>query len=143
MAAGVLATGVMSLVMLAGKRVGALGEPPPRRITRRLLAPLGLIRPRGAALDVTALGAHLAFGASMGLLYGLLPLRRSPASGWLFGLGVWAVNYAGWLPRGGLMPRPSQDRPGRPSTMIAAHLVFGRTLASAQRALEPPSPRVR
>jgi NAD(P)-dependent dehydrogenase (short-subunit alcohol dehydrogenase family) len=136
--AGLVATGMMSLVMLAGKRVGALGEPPPRRITRRLLAPLGPLRPRGAALNGAALGAHLAFGAAMGLGYGLLPLRRrSPATGLLFGLGVWAANYAGWLPKGGLMPPPSQDRPGRPTTMIAAHLVFGKVLAATHRALCP------
>lgn len=136
MVAGVVATGVMSLVMLAGKRVGALGEPPPRRITRRLLGPLA---PRGKALDVTALGAHLGFGASLGLLYGLMPTRRrSPTAGLLFGLGAWAVNYAGWLPKGGLMPPPSRDRPGRPTTMLSAHLVFGKVLTSTYRALLPP-----
>jgi NAD(P)-dependent dehydrogenase (short-subunit alcohol dehydrogenase family) len=134
-AAGLVATGAMSLVMLAGKRIGALGEPPPRRITRRSLAPLGPFAPRGRALDLAALGAHFGFGASLGLVYGLLPQRgRSPAAGLAFGLGAWAVNYAGWLPMVGLMPPPSRDRLLRPSTMIAAHLVFGKVLASTHRA---------
>jgi len=135
--AGVLATGAMSLVMLAGKRLGALGEPPPRRITRRVSAALlGPWRPRDRALDVAALGAHLGFGASMGLLYGLLPERaRSGSGGGAFGLAVWAANYAGWLPGVGLMPKPSRDRVGRPTVMIAAHWVFGRSLAAAYRAL--------
>jgi NAD(P)-dependent dehydrogenase (short-subunit alcohol dehydrogenase family) len=136
MAAGVVATGLMSLVMLAGKRLGALGEPPPRRITRRLTGVLGPLRPRGRALDVAALGAHFGFGASMGLLYGLLPERaQTRTGGGLFGLTVWGANYAGWLPRVGLMPEPSHDRVGRPTAMIVAHWVFGRTLARTYRAL--------
>jgi NAD(P)-dependent dehydrogenase (short-subunit alcohol dehydrogenase family) len=136
--AGAVATGVMSLAMMAGKRLGALGEPPPRRITRRLLAPLGPLAPRGRALDFAALGAHVGFGASLGLLYGLLPTRgRSPSSGLLFGMTAWAVNYAGWLPKAGLMPAPSRDRPGRPTTMLAAHLLFGKVLASTYHALAP------
>jgi NAD(P)-dependent dehydrogenase (short-subunit alcohol dehydrogenase family) len=116
-----------------------LGEPPPRRITRRLTRVLGPLRPRGKALDVAALGAHFGFGASMGLLYGLLPERaRTRAGGGSFGLAVWAANYAGWLPQVGLMPEPSRDRMGRPTAMIVAHLVFGRVLARAYRALQIP-----
>jgi NAD(P)-dependent dehydrogenase (short-subunit alcohol dehydrogenase family) len=133
-----VATGLMSLVMLAGKRLGVLGEPPPRRITRRLTGALGPLRPRGRALDLAALGAHFAFGASMGLVYGLLPKRaQNPAGGGLYGLAVWATNYAGWLPQFGLMPEPSRDRRGRPTAMIVAHWVFGRALTRAYRALHP------
>src|SRR3954471_14290010 len=36
-AAGLVATLGMSLVMLGAKRLGALGEPPPRRLVRKLL----------------------------------------------------------------------------------------------------------
>ncbi|HVJ18344.1 MAG TPA: SDR family oxidoreductase [Polyangiaceae bacterium] len=136
MAAGVVATGVMSLVMLAGKRLGALGEPPPRRIMRRVTGVLGPLRPRGDALDVASLAAHFGFGASLGLLYGLLPERaQTAAGGSLFGLSVWATNYAGWLPRAELMPEPSRDRSGRPTTMVAAHWAFGNTLTRVYRAL--------
>ncbi|HEY3495310.1 MAG TPA: SDR family oxidoreductase, partial [Polyangiaceae bacterium] len=49
------------------------------------------------------------------------------------GMLVWAANYAGWLPKAGLMPRPSLDRLGRPTIMVAAHLVFGHVLAAALR----------
>jgi NAD(P)-dependent dehydrogenase (short-subunit alcohol dehydrogenase family) len=97
---------------------------------------LGPLRPRGRSLDVAALGAHFGFGASMGALYGLLPERaQTRGGGGLFGVAVWALNYAGWLPQVGLMPEPSRDRRGRPSAMIAAHWVFGRSLARAYRAL--------
>ena len=134
--AGVVATGVMSLLMLGAKRMGALGEAPPRRLVRRLSAPLGLARPRGKALDALALAAHFAFGSTMGGLFGLLPGRaRTTGSGALFGFGVWAVNYAGWLPRVGLMPPVHRDRPGRQPVMVAAHLVYGVALAAARRQL--------
>ncbi|HEY3493870.1 MAG TPA: SDR family NAD(P)-dependent oxidoreductase [Polyangiaceae bacterium] len=129
--AGFVATLAMSLVVAGGKRLGLLGEPPPRRIVRRFLERGGWRRPRPAALSVSALAAHLGFGASMGGIYGVLPARtHSPLGGWAFGMLVWAANYAGWLPKAGLMPRPLLDRPGRPSTMVAAHLVFGRVLAA-------------
>jgi hypothetical protein len=126
----------MSLLMLAARQVGALGEPPPRRLTRRLLSPLGPFAPRGAVLDAAALLAHFGFGAAMGAVFSALPARaRSYPGGALFGVCVWAVNYAGWLPQAGLMPRPSDDRLGRPTSMVAAHVVFGTALAATQRAL--------
>jgi hypothetical protein len=130
---GLAATTTMSLLMLAAQRVGLLGEPPPRRLTRRILARLGPVVPRGRALDSAATVAHFAFGASMGGLFGLAPGRPTAARGLLFGLGVWAVNYAGILPRLGLMPPARRDRPGRPASMILAHLVYGATLAACQR----------
>lgn len=136
MLAGLLATGVMSLVMLGAKRLGTLGEPPPRRLVRRTTAALGLVAPRGKALDAAAMAAHFAFGGAMGGLFGLLPARgRTTGGGLLFGLGVWGINYAGWLPQVGLMPPVRRDRPGRPSSMLAAHLAFGAALAAAHARL--------
>lgn len=135
-AAGLAATAAMSLVMLGAKKVGALGEPPPRRIVRKLTAPLGRLAPRGAALGLAALGAHFAFGASMGALFAALPARaRSDRGGLLFGLGVWTANYAGALPQMGLMPRARRDRSARPTSMVAAHLVYGALLAATHRQL--------
>jgi NAD(P)-dependent dehydrogenase (short-subunit alcohol dehydrogenase family) len=137
-AAGIVATGAMSLLMLAAKSLGALGEPPPRRLTRRLLSPLGALRPRGRALNAAALAAHFAYGASVGSVFSLLPRRlTTPSGGALFGLGVWGLNYALALPELGLMPPPRRDRLGRPTTMIAAHLAYGATLGAVQRALAP------
>jgi len=130
-AAGLVATLGMSLVMLGAKRLGALGEPPPRRLLRKLL-PLLSLAPR--KLNATALVSHFGFGATMGTLFALLPVeRRTTLGGAAFGLAVWGGNYAGWLPKAGLMPRPTQDRLGRPTSMIVAHLVFGATLAAVYR----------
>jgi NAD(P)-dependent dehydrogenase (short-subunit alcohol dehydrogenase family) len=138
--AGLVATVAMSMVVEGGRRLGLLGEPPPRRIVRRLLGRHTWRRPRGTALDVSALAAHLGFGASLGAVYGLLPARtHSPLGGLTYGALAWAVNYAGWLPKAELMPRPSRDRLGRPTTMVAAHLVFGRVLAGAFCAFYRPA----
>ena len=41
---------------------------------------------------------------------------------------VWIASYVGWVPAAGLMPRPSRDRPGRPTSMVLAHWIFGGTL---------------
>jgi NAD(P)-dependent dehydrogenase (short-subunit alcohol dehydrogenase family) len=143
MAAGLAATGIMSLVMLGAKVTGALGEPPPRRLTRRLLSPLG-VRPRGRALDATALLAHAAYGACVGGVFSLLPGRfKTQSGGRLFGLGVWALNYAGLLPQFGLMPPVRRDRFGRPTSMIAAHLAYGTALAAIERELYPIAPDLR
>jgi hypothetical protein len=133
---GLAATATMSLLMLAAHRSGLLGEPPPRRLTRRLLSRLGPVSPRGRSLDAAATLAHFSFGAAMGVLFGLAPGRPSASRGMLFGLGVWAVNYAGILPRLRLMPKARRDRPGRPASMIAAHLVYGATLGGCQRISE-------
>lgn len=131
-ASGIAATAVMSLLLGAARRWGLVGEPPPRRLTRRILSRLGPRSPRGPALDAAAMVAHFSYGAAMGALFGLVTARPSAARGMLFGLGVWAVNYAGVLPKLGLMPRARFDRPGRPTSMILAHLVYGATLAAGQ-----------
>ncbi len=134
---GLAATAAMSLAMWGAKRVGLLGEPPPRKLTRQLLSPLGAAAPRGKGLDAAALVAHFSYGAAVGGLFGLVPGSPGRARGLLYGLGVWSANYAGILPGLGLMPPARRDRPGRPTSMIASHLVYGAALATIQRRLRP------
>jgi hypothetical protein len=47
-----------------------------------------------------------------------------------FGAGLYALNYAGLAPALGVLPPPTEDRPGRQPTMLAAHLVYGSTLGA-------------
>ena len=70
--------------------------------------------------------------------------------GWLvgvvYGLGVWAVSYKGWIPALGILPPPERDQPGRPVIMVAAHVVYGLVLGALVRAPKPwertaPDPR--
>jgi uncharacterized membrane protein YagU involved in acid resistance len=136
---GALATCTMTAALAAARFTGILGEPPPRKLTRRVLRLFGMNPGRGKTLDVVTALTHLGYGAACGALYMLLPRRaRSIAGGAAYGAAIWAVSYMGWIPKVGLMPPPSFDRPGRPTAMILAHLVYGATLGAASN-----SPAVR
>lgn len=129
--AGLMATVAMTGEMALAKSAGLLGEPPPKKLTRRILTLLGH-RPRGLELHAATAAAHLAYGAAAGVLYAMLPRRaRGPMTGSLFGIGIWAASYMGWIPKVGLMRRPSRDRRGRPTAMVLAHVVFGTALDRA------------
>jgi Family of unknown function (DUF6789) len=132
---GAVATVAMSGVMLGARRAGWLGEPPPRKITRRALRrATGSIRSlRGQ--DPASTVAHLAFGAAAGSLFEAVYARSGrsgagPLAGAAFGAAIWLVSYAGWVPALGLMPPQHRDRPGRQGWMLAAHLVYGAVLGA-------------
>lgn len=134
-AAGAVATLAMSSFMAIAEMAGVLGEPPPVKLTRRLARRIGLPEPEGAELIAASALAHLGFGTLSGVIYAALPFRqrRARSAGAAFGAMVWAVSYAGWIPRLALMQPPSRDRPGRPTAMLAAHIVYGLTLATVLR----------
>ena len=133
---GALGTATMSLFMAGAHRLGALGTPPPKLITDAAVDGEGTTASEPARTAL-ALAGHFGFGAGAGAIFGLLhrrlrPSRRSPVAstvgGVAFGLLVWAVSYRGWIPALGIMPPPERDRPGRPMSMILAHIVYGATL---------------
>jgi hypothetical protein len=130
-ASGAIATAAMSAVMIAGDRVGLLGEPPPTTVSRAALREAGVEHPSDAAGRLAPL-AHLLFGAQGGVAFGvirrLMPGVPGGILGVLFALGVYAVSYKGWIPALGILPPPEDDRPGRPTVMIAAHVVYGLAL---------------
>jgi hypothetical protein len=130
---GAAATAAMSAWLLLARKSGWSGRLPPEKIATTILARLGR-RPLGRERHAAAILSHFAYGAGLGGLFGLVPSRhlrgRAAAAGCgtLFGLGVWAANYAGWLPALALMPAPRRDRTGRQVTMVVGHLVFGAVL---------------
>jgi hypothetical protein len=132
--AGALATLVMSVPMVAARRAGLLPSLPPHDITDEVVERTSMIEGISGT-DRRALGwaAHVAFGILAGALYALLrwrtrPAIGDPATGVAFALSVWTVSYLGWVPALGALPSAVQDRPGRPATMITAHVVFGLVL---------------
>ena len=132
--AGLAATGAMSVVMLAADKAGLMGKHPPQHITDRLLHRAGS-RPPRPVRRLLGTTAHVAFGAGTGAAYGALRgqgwLPGPPAAtGITSGLGVWAASYAGWLPALGVLPPPHRNRPGRPASMVAAHVVYGAVLGT-------------
>ena len=130
--AGTLATVPMSAVMLAAQRMGLMGKQPPAKITDAALD-ASHVEPEPPKRRALAVIAHFAFGAAAGALFSAIH-RRAPATGratiggLAFGSAVWAASYAGWVPALGIMPPPTEDRPGRPASMIVAHWVFGAAL---------------
>ncbi len=142
---GLAATVLMSAVMLGAQRAGLMGRLPPKKITDGLLGMIGMRnKTPEPAKKVLATINHFAFGGSCGALFGLahevwrtrarrvsgVRGHRAPVTaGLAFGTAVWAVSYAGWVPALGIMPMPQDDRPGRPTSMVIAHWVFGAALA--------------
>jgi hypothetical protein len=146
--AGTLATGAMSAFMFAAQKAGFLGKMPPRIILEDALGAVGLRwRTSHRSRKLLSAIAHFGFGATMGALFAvghaLATGSRRPGlpSGVAFGGAVWATSYAGAIPELAIMPRPMLDRPGRPTAMILAHVVFGGVLAGALRALQPERKR--
>ena len=117
--------------MILGDRLHLMGEQPPKRITEAALNRAG-VEDASVASAFAAPVAHLAFGATTGVLFGLLrPLAASLPGGPLgvaFGLGIYAISYMGWIPALKILPPPDRDRPGRPAVMVLAHIVYGAVL---------------
>ena len=86
--------------------------------------------------QTATVAAHFGYGAVTGALYAFLGRRGSILSGAAYGFLVWVVSYFGIMP-GLRILRPAHDHPGRRNAlMIAAHLVWGSTLARTLRDLE-------
>lgn len=145
--AGAAATVPMSALMLVAQRAGLMGTQPPRRITDEVVDVVdqgtdGTVDPAEPARRALTTLTHLGFGAAAGvpfaLLHRALPVRvPGEAVGAAYALGVWASAYLGWVPALGIMPRADQDRPDRPASMVAAHLVYGSALGLGLRLLRP------
>lgn len=72
------------------------------------------------------------YGVGWGVLLGALAPAvdfRSPgralAAGAVFGAGVWAAGYAGWLPKAGLVDPIGQQSAKRSIAPILSHVVYG------------------
>lgn len=140
---GSLATLPMSAFMLLAQRMGSMGKQPPERITEAAMDAAGADHvPEPLEKAASAL-LHFAFGGVAGAAFSAwarrparwtrhLLRRRRPTraalEGAAFGSMVWAASYMGWVPALGIMPPAHRDRPGRPSSMIVAHWIYGAAL---------------
>ncbi len=86
------------------------------------------------------MGAHLAYSALWGAIYGVVQNRlRLPHAlhGLVYGELIWALNYPKWgiLPRRGILP-PATERPRAKALIpLGTHAVFGLATAAAFEAL--------
>jgi hypothetical protein len=109
------------------------GEPPrplpPREIVEALAVKAGVSRHLSERdMQNLALGGHFAYAALTGALFGLVAPRRGAeaiGAGLVFGLGVWAASYLGWLPATGVRQPITYDPPARTRLMIGGHLLWG------------------
>ncbi|TIT01673.1 MAG: hypothetical protein E5W72_03175 [Mesorhizobium sp.] len=130
--AGLAATLAMTIAM---RRLHALLENreryplPPREIVERVLI-------AGDEQDArtSTLLAHFGFGALTGSVFALLPVRRG--SGVLYGLGVWALSYLGWIPAAHILAPAWRHPVYRNLLMLAVHVVWGATLSTSLSELE-------
>lgn len=131
--AGLTATAAMTAAMHRLHRRLPAGDRyplPPRELTQELLAPGDETTARNATL-----AAHFGYGASAGALYALLTRTPRMRSGTLYAIAAWAASYLGWVPGIGAL-RPATAHPGsRNALMLAAHVVWGATLALTAREL--------
>lgn len=132
---GLVATSVMTLVLVAAEQAGFVGRFPPKRMTEGMLDAVERPPRSKLALDVATLVSHVGYGTSFGSLFGLLYQRLRLAvnpglQGVIFGSLLWALGYAGWGPLLGIIPPPHRAQPGRPLTLVPAHGVYGWTLGT-------------
>ena len=76
---------------------------------------------------------HIAYGSLWGLVYGILQTtrtRRPVVSGIWHGLFVWAFGPAILVPAMKLMPAPAKAPRARAALGVAAHVMFGVTVAT-------------
>ncbi len=87
-----------------------------------------------------AMGAHFTYGSGSGVVYGLLRSQLddlpAPLVGAMFGVGLWAVSFEGWMPALGVQEATHEKPPKKWPMPIMAHIVYGTTTALAYEALE-------
>lgn len=109
------------------------GDPPrplpPREVAEGLAVKAGISRELSELqMQRLSMALHFGYGTATGALFGIIAPRRPRAAlgaGMLFGLGVWAASYLGWLPASGIRQSPRWDPPVRTRLLIASHLVWG------------------
>ena len=143
--AGLAGTVAMSAAMAATRLAGVMRhEVPPRKITARSEDAVGLYdRLSQPEFEASWVVGHFAYGMANGMAYAAVRRRLpgpAPVAGSAFGLAVWAISYAGWLPAVGLYPPPTEDAGDRIAAMIAHHLVYGAATAIVYDSLARPRP---
>ena len=140
---GAVATLAMTVTLMAAKKLGLLGKLPPKKIVQGVRRRMGLFGVSRGAENAATIAAHWGFGIAAGALFGLFhPRPRGVVSSSLLGAGygaaIFTSSYYGWVPALGFMEPPHRDRPFRPASMVAGHLVFGSVLGAFVDGFLPP-----
>ena len=139
--AGLIATGPMTLAffnffkMLPARDRKPL---PPAELTQNFEEQLNMKPAKDETHANLTMLSHFGYGAISGLLYALtLEKLKAPKflKGSLFGLGVWAASYKGWIPAVGFHPQSKEMSFPRNSMMVVSHLIWGACLSYATQEL--------
>lgn len=107
------------------------------REARARLPPAARERITPPVVSAAAQALAAGYGLTAGAAYALL--RRHPrvgvADGIAFGLGTWAIGYAGWLPALHLLPSLSRQPPAAALGPAVRHVLFGLLTIMAYRRL--------
>ena len=134
--AGFIATFPMTIFMLLTQRYlphGQRYDLPPEIIVKDM-AQRAHIKQHMNKFQILAatLVSHFSYGATVGLLYPPLSKKLSlptAIKGAIFGFLIWATSYLGLLPLLGLSENAPREPGRRNLMMIAAHLIWGSSLA--------------
>jgi uncharacterized membrane protein YagU involved in acid resistance len=89
--------------------------------------------------QVSWLLQHFGYGVNAGVGYALLRKRLPQISpllaGTVYGIGLYLVGYAGWLPLVHLYPPPTQNPRRKVALLVVEHIVFGATTALTYRTI--------
>ena len=126
--------GTVAAMAMSGMReltmaIGLVRRPPPDEIAEEGVPRLFAKVPseyRDGAVEL----AHWGYGASMGVVYGLLPraVRRRRLGGPAFGLVIWALFERGVVPVLGLR-RPGARPAGERAAIALDHVLYGTIVA--------------
>lgn len=140
---GVMATSSMTMALFKGHKELPRREQsplPPAILTDDIQRRLGVFpNARSEIKEQATLFSHFGYGALGGVAYALLadkvPVKSPVVKGTLFGLSVWAISYYGLIPALNLRPKGEHMTSKRNLMMIAAHVVWGTSLAYAEKEL--------
>jgi hypothetical protein len=126
--AGLNGAACMSGLRMAAHRVGLIDRMPPQVLEEWLMSRTRVGRRLDDATHHVADHVlHLGIGMTGGLLYAAVLSRRGHPllTGPLLGLAIWAVAFAGLLPRLGATRHPRESRSAENGVNLAAHILYG------------------
>ena len=144
MLAGLAGTAALTGVIRLERKGLPFGQKPhavfPRKVIKKAEHLFGLPGRLSKTSETAATHASsFAYGTAMGSLYGWWASKvvASPwVTGPVYGLFLWGIGLAGWLPAFGIERVPWKKSPVQAAMPIIAHLIYGVVAAAVLRIAE-------
>ncbi len=144
MLAGLAGTAALTAVIQAERKALPFGQKHnamfQHKVIRKAENFFGISGRRSKSSETAAVHASsFAYGTLMGSLYGWWA-SKVEASPWMtgpaYGLFLWGIGLAGWLPAFGIQQVPWKKSPVQAAMPIVSHLVYGLAAAAVLRIAE-------